>query len=654
MANHIFLDRKQAGRRLASKLSVLAADQFNTLVLALPRGGVPVAFEVAQALDLKLDVLIVRKIGHPQHPEYGIGAVTEDGTYHIDPDAVGTTGIATEQLNKVIEKEKQEVHRRIKLYRDGAPLPSVKGKTVILIDDGLATGVTARMAARFLKAQGAKRIVLAVAVCSHSTANWVRTEVDYVICCEEPTLFTSVGEFYKHFEQVSDADVVELLSIARNGVGNAQAAEEVIVKNAMPMLKHADLTPVVEKLSESRIVMLGESTHGTQEFYHLRRLISQDLIANHGFKFIAVEGDWPPCAELNLFIHSQEPKKGVKDVLTGFHRWPTWMWANTEVMKLILWMKKYNQGKTADEQASFHGLDVYSLFESMDEALMQLKKIDRSLAHRVRMLYECFDPYQRDERAYIKSLTQFPWGCEAQVIEALQDILRTRLENTQGSESNLFDAAQNARIARNAERYYRAMIHGDEDSWNIRDHHMTETLKQLLDHHGPTAKAIVWAHNTHIGDYRATDMVSAGQVNIGGLAREHWGEDKVSLIGFGTYQGKVTASHAWDGPVEEMTVPPGRPQSYEALCHEASLRLGWGSYFLWLKSLKHRGLSQIKGHRAIGVVYHPQSKRMGNYVPTSLSRRYDGFVFVDQTNALTPLKQAFLRKEIPETWPQGV
>jgi erythromycin esterase len=423
-----------------------------------------------------------------------------------------------------------------------------------------------------------------------------------------------------------------------------------------PLRKELDLKSLIEKISRARIVMLGEATHGTHEFYEWRRLISEWLIVKHGFRFIAVEGDWPPSWELNAYIHSEKGDSS-RSVLQHFSRWPTWMWANTEIIRLAEWMRSHNGVVTEANKIGFLGLDVYSLFESIDAILSQLEKINPFLARRARTLYGCFDPFKRDEKAYARSLLDFPEGCKREVSKNLQELLALRLDESQkDSRATLLNTQQNARIIANAENYYRTMIHGDEDSWNIRDQHMLETLKLLLRHYGNDSKAIVWAHNTHIGDYRATDMALQGQVNLGGLARQEWGEDQVALVGFGTYQGEVIASHAWDGPIERLTVPPGKPGSYESSFHKVAQLLGSKAFFMDLqgKGTRQGPLSQIRGHRAIGVVYQPLHEGFGNYVPTSLAHRYDAFVFIDRTTPVTPLISGFDHEEMPETWPQGL
>jgi erythromycin esterase len=432
----------------------------------------------------------------------------------------------------------------------------------------------------------------------------------------------------------------------------ASAAER-----ARPFSNPKDLATLIDSIKDARVVMLGEASHGTEEFYYWRRQISAELIKNHGYRFIVVEGDWPPAWKLNAYVHGNGPARTAREALRGFHRWPTWMWANHEVVELASWLRAHNDTLPPEQRAGFYGLDVYSLFESIGAILKQLEPYP-FLARKARVRYECFGRFNEDETAFARSLLQFPEGCEQQALLSLQELLAARLNEPAALapfQDRLFDAEQNARTVANAERYYRAMMHGTEDSWNVRDQHMQETLEALLQRYGSEAKAIVWAHNTHIGDYRATSMLEEGQVNIGGLARERLGADQVKLVGFGTYRGEVTAAGAWDGAVETMRVPEARPDSYESVLHETAAYLKAPNIFLTFP--KHRApddpLDTVLGHRAIGVVYRPAYERLGNYVPTSLAKRYDAFLFLDETSALRPLDQTFNRAEIPETWPQG-
>lgn len=446
---------------------------------------------------------------------------------------------------------------------------------------------------------------------------------------------------------------------------NDESLTQAISNRSTPLRTKSDLRPLVDRISRAKIVMLGESTHGTHEFYEWRRLITAWLIVKHGFKFVAVEGEWPPCWRLNRYIGAGEGEN-AREALGQFQRWPTWLWANTEIIRLAEWMRSHNEALQEQRKdtrspalpVGFYGLDVYSFFDSMDALVRQLERINPFVAKRARLRLECFDPFQRDEKSYIQSLLEYPQGCQGEILEILNDLLRVRIEGLapeSGDYRNeILNAQQCARVLSNGEKYYRAMIHGDEKSWNVRDRHMMETLNLLLKHHGDQAKCVVWAHNTHVGDYRATDMVRAGQVNIGGLAREEWGEENVALVGFGTYEGQVIASHSWDGPIERMHVPPAREESYEAAYHHAARARGESALITLMDpNAKHSRLSDTLGHRAIGVVYDPAFERVGNYVPTSLAQRYDAFIFFDQTHALEPLIQGANFDEIPENWPVG-
>ncbi len=421
-------------------------------------------------------------------------------------------------------------------------------------------------------------------------------------------------------------------------------------KQAIGIDNIQDVAPLIDHIGHSKIVMLGESSHGTHDFYKWRRILTEEVIAKYGFKFIAVEGDWPPCWALNRFIRSKTTES-IYQTLSRFNRWPTWMWANDDIIELATRLKAHNAKLDQSEHVEFFGLDIYSLFESADAVLRQLNTINPSLARLIEERYSCFESYEHDEKAYARSLIQFPEGCEEQVLQTLQDLVRLRLDGTPEKNEILFDAQQNARIVAGAETYYRAMIRGEESSWNIRDRHMMNTLEILCQRFGTDTKCIVWAHNTHIGDYRATDMESEGLINIGGLARQRWGPDRVSLIGFGTYEGEVIASHQWGGPIEKMKIPPARAGSYEALFHDVARSLKKNAFFL--TQLKDASLSLIRGHRAIGVVYNPQHEQRGNYVPTSIAHRYDAFIYVDYTTALKPIIQKSDIHDIPETWPSG-
>lgn len=416
-------------------------------------------------------------------------------------------------------------------------------------------------------------------------------------------------------------------------------------KHATPFGSIDDFSSLIETYKDKKVVMIGESSHGTHEFYAWRARISKELIEKHGFNFIAVEGDWPACHKIHERIQNRLREDPLK-TLSNFSRWPTWMWGNLEMVEVVNWLSDWNEH---GHSVGFHGLDVYSLYESIDQVKKSVAKRNPEILEAVQEFYSCFDPYLHNEKAYAKSLFQYPEGCAEEVSFALEEILKSNIQHDEG----FFDAIQNAKIIRNAEKYYRTMITG-EDSWNVRDNHMMETLERLLEFYGSEAKGIVWAHNTHIGDYRATDMILSNQINIGGLARRRYGEKNVALIGFSTYAGSVIASGAWDGKIELIKVPDGASGSLESYLHNATNFIGAKQFYIEMKKVQDvEAFNDFIGHRAIGVVYHPAYESRGNYVPTVASKRYDALIFIDQTTALSPIDIHFDRDKIPETYPFG-
>ena len=420
-----------------------------------------------------------------------------------------------------------------------------------------------------------------------------------------------------------------------------------------PLRNENDLDALLDRIGDRRIVLLGEASHGTHEYYEWRRRISERLIREKEFAFIAVEGDWPDCYALNRYAKDYpDAGSSARDVAHAFDRWPTWMWANKETVGLIEWLRDYNKDLVPEERVGFYGLDVYSLWESIDSVITYLQRVDPEAAQRARRNYGCFDPYHQDVQAYARATALVPTSCEDEAVTALIDLRRNAPQYREDGREAYFNAEQNALVARNAERYYRAMVMGGPDSWNLRDTHMIETLDRLLKHHGPASKAIVWEHNTHVGDARATDMARAGMVNVGQLAREEWGRDEVFIVGFSSFEGSVIAGAEWGAPMERMRVPEAARGSWESVFHEASAR----DKLVLLNELEfYDDASKIRGHRAIGVVYDPDWERAGNYVPTRLTERYDSMLYIDVSSALKPLHmQPHDEGEPPETYPSGM
>lgn len=856
----VIKDRKHAGNLLAD---ILEKDYnpFNTVVLTLPKGGVPVGDVIAEQLKLPLDILLVKKITLPENPEFAIGALAEDEEPIWNDKSTQYYSIGDKRKKDLAFFVRDEINQKSKLWRVEKRPVSLKNKHIILVDDGLATGLTMHAAITFLRNKKVKSITVAVPVASKQAVSLLKHDIDKLVILKTPEPFVSVGQWYQNFEQVSDEEVINTLSgvngsssktmsvkipldyedlngelfipskakgviifahgsgsthksvrnkkvaralnelgfatllfdlltkneshiranvfdiglltkrlkiatdwvqknkelkalpisyfgastgaaaalncaahddkissvICRGGrtdmatsdLSNIQASvllivgandkdvleinqqsqqqlnfcklviienaghlfeepgclDEVIdyscnwflktmnknyininfnpqneivaeiIEDSWPLQNSKDVKLLLDKVSKSKVVMFGEATHGTEEFYKIRKQLSQKLIEDYNFNFIAVEGNWPECASLNNYIQLRDTGNTAESIMMNFKRWPTWMWANTQTAEFIEWLKGRGVG--------FYGLDVYSLFESLDRIKHYAERLDPSLKHSIEEAYSCFEFFNRDEYQYAKSLMKWPNGCEKEIVQNLRRILRLNTQTTDLEAFELFDMQQNARVIREAEKYYRAVVNSEDNSWNIRDQHMMESLDQLFNYYGEGAKAIVWAHNTHIGDYHATDMVKQGNINLGGLARERYGMEKVSLVGFGTYQGEVLAAQAWGAEPDIMTIPPAKKHSYEDYFHRAAEKLKTNEYFVLLDQAE--ALKFTHDHRAIGVVYQSSYERGGrNYVPTQLSNRYDAFVYVDSTSALRRLPTEIQPGRLPETWPVGV
>lgn len=409
----------------------------------------------------------------------------------------------------------------------------------------------------------------------------------------------------------------------------------------------SDLDPLLERVRDAQVVMIGEATHGSYDYYRIREQLTRRLIAECGFSFVAVEGDWPDCDRVHRSVTGAPGAVAEPQIaLEAFERWPTWMWANAEVARFCRWLRAWNMERAEAARVGFHGLDVYSLWESMQAIFDYLGEEEPASLEVVQDAYRCFEPYGKRVEEYGAASRFVSARCEQEVIRLLA---RTR-EHAIADGSDAFSAWQNAEVVAGAERYYREMVAGGPGSWNVRDTHMADTLDRLLDHYGPGARGVVWAHNTHVGDARATDMAADGMVNIGQLARERHGADRVVLVGFGSFRGTVIAAPRWGSPAEVMVVPPARRGSLEHRLHEllperAVLVFGGPDQPGWV--------TDPRDHRAIGVVYDPSLEAWGNYVPTRLGERYDAFIWCDESTALHPLPARAAPGEM-ETYPAGV
>ncbi|HYH33052.1 MAG TPA: erythromycin esterase family protein [Pseudonocardia sp.] len=439
---------------------------------------------------------------------------------------------------------------------------------------------------------------------------------------------------------------------------------------ARPLHTDADLDGLLERVGDARLVLIGEASHGTHEYYAWRDRLTRRLVAEKGFGFVAVEGDWPDCRRLHRFVtdHPQGPDD-VEAVLRGYDRWPTWMWANTAVRDAASWLRAHNDGHddgaAPQQRVGFHGLDVYSLQRSMREVVGWLRAHEPELADAALEAYRCFEPYGPDPFEYARATRLAPESCEDEVVAVLRRMCERNGTGAGAGQQDggvhdggvhdgeeRFVAEQNAAVVAGAEQYYRAAVRGGPRSWNVRDVHMADTLDRLLAHAGPGAKGVVWAHNTHIGDARATDMATAGMTNLGQLARERHGADAVVLVGITGHRGSVVAGSAWGAPAQRLPVPPGRDGSAEDVLHRA---LGDQASVLVFPGPhdRPRWLLTPLDHRAIGVVYDPERERWGNYVPSMLGERYDALLCLGETTALQPLRDEPCDDPEPETTPSG-
>ncbi|MFX0541460.1 erythromycin esterase family protein [Roseovarius sp. S4756] len=874
-----FKNRSDAGREIAGLLASLELD--NPLIYALPRGGVPVAVEVAKALGAPLDLLLVRKIGAPGNPEVALGALVEgaDEQIVINEDVRRLSGADDAYIAKAVADQRAELERRKALYLGNRTRLDPRRRTVVVVDDGLATGATMKAALIGLKRFGPNRIVVALPVAPKSALQEIYDQADDIICVHPVSEFRGVGAFYQDFHQLSDEETVSLLKAApagtdaksphlyrrqvaipplgltgdltvprdpkgiilfAHGSGSSRlsprntyvadqlnshrfatllidlltpdegqdrrnvfdipmladrvleasiwitsepdledlplglfgsstgaaaafvAAAElrgriaaVVSRGGRPDLamdylpqvqapsllivggedhdvirlnkqaravlgcpKQLEIVPgaghlfeepgaldavighasdwfkthlhapgsartptapttltkderkvlmdaaeplphiedpafakAFDRFGSKRVVLLGEASHGTSEFYAARAAITRRLVEEHGFSIVAIEADWPDAAMIDRHIR-QKPYEAMSG--TPFARFPTWMWRNKEFDSFMHFLAQHNRARPMEDRVAFYGLDLYNMNASMAAVLSYLDKTDDQAAALARERYACLAPWARTPAAYGRAaLTQGFSLCEKAVTQILVDLLKKQLEYNSKDGDRFFDAAQNARLVANAERYYRVMYHGSALSWNLRDQHMFQTLRQILDHAGPDKKVVVWAHNSHIGDARHTDMGrSRGELNIGQLCREEYG-DAAALVGFGTASGTVAAASEWDAPMEIKTIRSPLPGSHEEMCHALDL-----DRFLWdfrkdQPDAFRNLLSRDRLERYIGVIYRPETERASHYSPANLSEQYDTFVWFDRSRAVTPLATLSNVAE-DETYPFGL
>lgn len=424
----------------------------------------------------------------------------------------------------------------------------------------------------------------------------------------------------------------------------------------------SDFDALLAGIGEARLVLLGEATHGTHDFYRLRSLITRRLIEEKGFAAVAVEADWPDAYRINRYVRGVGADVEAIESLQDFRRFPTWMWRNADVLDFVGWLRTHNDSRPESTRAGFYGLDLYSLHASMAAVLSYLRKVDPAGADRARARYACFDRFGGQAQTYAyAAATGLTPSCEREVITQLLELHQRRADYAQRdgrvAADDYFHAAQNARLVKNAEQYYRTMIEGHVESWNLRDRHMVDTLGELrvfLEQGRPGAKLVVWAHNSHLGDARATEMAARGELNVGQLVRERFGRDDSVLVGFTTSTGTVTAASAWDTPPYRKQLRPPLAGSYERLFQEAGLP----KFLLSLRAdrVLSAALSTRRLERAVGVLYLPSTERASHYFEARLGQQFDYVFHLDETRAVEPLDRGPLweSEELADTYPSGL
>jgi erythromycin esterase-like protein/predicted phosphoribosyltransferase len=647
-----FRNRTEAGQLLAQKLRDYAGRE-DVIVLGLPRGGVPVAYEVARELDVPLDVYLVRKLGVPGHEEFAFGAIATGGVRVLNKQLLEQLGLPAESIEAIDARERRELERRERAYRGDRPPPDLAGRTVIIVDDGLATGSTMLAALQAVRLDDPAKVVAAVPVAAPDVCQALHAVADEVVCAVTPQPLRAVGLWYEDFSETSDAEVRELLARTRRPPASTGLDGE----GALRALTGAedDYAPLLARAYGVRHVLLGEASHGTHEFYRERAEITKRLIADAGCTAVAVEADWPDAYRVNRFVRGIGEDQTPEEALRGFRRFPVWMWRNTVVSDFVGWLREFNESlPNGARKVGFYGLDLYSLHASMDAVVSYLERVDPEAAARARDRYACFDQFGRDPQVYAyEAGIAGAESCEEQAVQQLIEMRNRSAELVRGDgqadPDERFYAEQNARLVVNAERYYRAMFRGGVESWNLRDRHMAETLEELSAHLERTsgrAKVALWEHNSHLGDNRATELGHSGQLNVGQLVRETYGKAAL-LLGFTTYTGTVTAASEWGGPAERKNVRPALPGSWEELFHQRGVQ----AFLLDPSRLHGRRLE-----RAIGVIYQPQTERISHYFHARMAEQFDAVVHIDETTALEPLERTseWEAGELPETFPTGI
>jgi erythromycin esterase-like protein len=659
-----FRDRTDAGRCLAEALATHALRSDVTL-LALAPGALPIALEAGRALGVSVEYFPVAPVLAPGRPGILLGAAASGGVAVLDEHEVEACGVPREALHTALVRARLDLERHTSAALHDQIEAAARDRVVVLVDEVLSSPVIAEAAMLALQPLQPARVIVAAPAGRLETVARLRSLADEVVCIDVVLTPRSAAECYGASFTGGDAEIARLLADRgrppASSAASVPAAIDIIRRRALRLAgEPSDFDALLEGIGDARVVLIGEATHGTHEFYRVRALITRRLIEERGFSAVAVEADWPDAYRINRYVRGQGADAEAIDALQDFRRFPTWMWRNADVLDFIGWLRTRNDASPPNRRTGFYGLDLYSLHASMDAVLAYLRKVDPAAADRARARYACFDRFGGDVQAYAAAAATGLGSCEREVVKELTELHRRRADyasrNGRVAPDDYFYAEQNARLVKNAEEYYRTMMRGHVESWNLRDRHMVDTLDELmryLEQGRSNARVVVWAHNSHLGDARATEMSERGELNVGQLAREKYGA-KAVLVGFTTYAGTVTAASEWDGPAHRKHVRPALAGSYERLFHDVRIP----RFLLPLRSDLDlaSALTEPRLERAIGVLYVPETERASHYFHARLAQQFDFVLHFDETRAVEPLERGVLWEagDVAETFPSGL
>ncbi|MDH2429022.1 erythromycin esterase family protein [Sphaerisporangium sp. TRM90804] len=655
MSHSLFRDRADAGRALGRLLHRYGRRD-DVVVLGLPRGGVPVAHEVARALRAPLDVLVVRELGVPGQEDLAMGAVAGKGAVVLNEDVIRGLSIPPEAVEHVAEREGREIPRWERRYRRGRGPYPVAGKVAVVVDDGLAAGACMRAAVKAVRMLRPARVVIAVPIAAECTCQELAAGADEVVCATAPTPYSAADPETWGDDEVTLADVLDLLRRAGpwpcaptggrpSGDVAAVAAEARVAREAEEGAPGREA--LFELVGDAQMVVIGGSSHGTHEFHAARARMTRALIEERGFNAVAAQAGWPDAYRVNRYVHAHGADAGAEQALRGFQGFPSWTWRNTVVLDFVEWLRGHNARLSGVSPAGvgFYGLDVYGVQRAAHEVVACLERADPAAAARARRRFARFDRMDSGAGPAYDFAAACGAGepCEDDVVGRLASLRRHGMESAreegllEGDE--LFHAELNAGTARSAEEYYRAALGGGIGAWNLRERHMAGTLDALARHlgrHGDPAKIVVWGTSTHLGDSRATEAGCRGETSLGRLARErHPGACR--LIGLTTYAGTVTAADEWDAPPGTQALEPAVPGSVEELFHEVGEK-----EFLLAFDTAPRSADVLRStwlERMTGAVRVPREGR-GPYFRARVRDQFDAVVHIDETAAVEPLPPA--------------